>query len=189
MALTSQTDRHALPCGRYIEDLWDRLDIPTSAADAEHERGCRHCQTARSSLLALANATRAVLDDTTLTPPAALRGRIMAAVRAEVRRGQRLLLPGGEFGAVDVSEQAVAVVLRFAADSVDGVRARKCRVGRTDAGAVVVQLSIAIRYDSYASIDRVDTVRARVVSAGTARIGLDISRVDVEVEDLYLEEG
>lgn len=200
MALTSRTDGHVLPCGRRVEDLWDRLDAaPGSPAD-EHEQTCPHCRAARSSLQALAEATRAVYQDESLTPPPALRGRIMAAVRAEVRRGDRLPLPSGEFGPVDVSEQAVAVVLRFAADTVDGVRARRCRLhlvqgpgqgesaeGEEAGAAVRVELSIAIRYCPKTTVELVEIVRARVAAAAAAQVGLRVARVDIEVDDVFDE--
>ncbi len=189
MALTSRADEHLLPCGRHLEDLWDHLDVAAEAAD-EHERTCPHCQTARSSLRALADATRAVYQDESLTPPPALRGRIMAAVRAEVRRGDRLQLPPGEYGPVDVSEQAVAVVLRFAADTVVGVRALRCRLHPTGEPATVrVHLSIALRYGPSTTLDLVEAVRARVAAAAAAQVGLDVDRVDIEVEDVYHDDG
>lgn len=199
MALTSRTNGHLLPCGRPVEGMWERLEDPGAVPD-DHERECPHCQTARSSLLALAEATRAVLADEALGPPPALHARIMSAVRAEVRRGQRLPLTPGRLGPVDVSEQAVAVVLRFAADAVDGVRARRCRLlldgassGTTPSGvptaptALRVEMSLALRYAPGTSIALADAVRARVVAAADAHVGLDVTRVDIEVEDVYLE--
>lgn len=195
MALTSQTDgRHVLPCGRDIEDLWRRLPAAADPPADTHEAGCPHCRTARASLLALADATRAVFDDRSLVPSPALRDRIMSAVRAEVRRGQRLPLPSGALGPVDVSEQAVATVLRFAADTIDGVRARRCRLRRIDGdehpqGSVLVEMSVALRYRADTGIDLVAAVRERVVAAAQAHVGLEVTRVDVEVEDVYLDRG
>jgi len=186
MALT-RADAHLLPCGRGIEDLWTRLD---STGD-EHERHCPHCRTARTSLHALAEATRAVLADESLTAPPGLHNRIMFAVRAEVRRGQRLPLPAGDLGPIDVSEQAVAAALRFAADTVSGVRARRCRVHNAHdvAGreALEVRLGIAIAYSPDTSIDVVQAVRDRVVAAAAGQVGLDLLRVDVQVEDVYFD--
>lgn len=199
MALTSRTEGHVLPCGRRLDDLWDRMDAFGGAPVDEHERICPHCQTSRSSLQALAKATRAVYEDESLTPSPALRGRIMAAVRAEVRRGNRLPLPRGEFGPVDVSEQAVAVVLRFAADTVEGVRARRCRLHFTQrpiaggcvaeiadaAGPIRVDLSIAIRYSRDTTPELVEAVRARVAAAAAAQVGIQVAEIDIEVEDVY----
>lgn len=199
MALTSRTGGHLLPCGRHLEDLLDRLDSAAGAPPDEHENACPHCRTARSSLQALAEATRAVYEDTSLTPSLALRERILATVRAELRRGERLPLPPGDFGPVDVSEQAVAVVLRFAADTVEGVRARRCRlhstVGTRPTGSaegvasVKVELSIAIRYGPDASLQLVEAVRARVSAAAAAQIGLHVSEIDITIEDVYWDGG
>lgn len=202
MALTS-TEGHLLPCGRRLEDVWDRLDARPATPVDKHERSCPHCQTARSSLQALAEATRAVCEDTSLTPSPTLQGRIMSAVRAEVRRGARLPLPPGELGPVDVSEQAVATVLRFAADTIDGVRARRCRLQRTEApttgepvdtwaggtSPVRVDISIAIRYSRSTTRELVETVRARVAAVAAAQVGLNVFAIDIEVEDVYRDGG
>jgi uncharacterized alkaline shock family protein YloU len=185
MALSSRTGAHPLPCGRRVEDLWDVLG---SAPDA-HVQGCPHCRTALGSLAALAEATRAVYDDESLTPPPTLTSRIMAAVRADVRRTSRLPLPAGEHGPVDVSEQAVAAVLRFAADSVDGVRARRCRLERLEDGRVRVDLSVSVRFSGGTSVRTVDVVRDRVRAVATAHVGLDLADVDVEVEDVWDDEA
>lgn len=199
MALTSRTDRHLLPCGRHLEDLLNRLDSAAGASPDGHANACPHCRTARASLQALAEATRAVYEDTSLTPSLDLRERILATVRAELRRGERLPLPPGAFGPVDVSEQAVAVVLRFAADTVEGVRARRCRLyptvgtrpaGDTEGvGSVKVELSIAIRYGPDTSLQLVEAVRSRVVAAAAAQIGLHVCEVDVTIEDVYWDGG
>lgn len=205
MALEPRTERHLLPCGRDLEDLWEHNAALADSRLDEHERTCAHCQSARSSLQALAAATRAVYEDESLSPPRALRGRIMDAVRAEVRRVDRLPLPPGEFGPVEVSEQAAAVVLRFAADTVEGIRARHCRLraaeppsvrvadsaARQDRGAgpIWVDLSIAIRYSQHTTLALLDAVRTRVAAAAAAQVGLNVTRIDIEVEDLYHDRG
>lgn len=188
MALSSRTDAGALPCGRRVEDLWDLVDDPAAVRDA-HVAGCPHCRTAMAGLAALAEATRAVFEDESLTPSTSLQGRIMAAVRADVRRVSRLPLTPGEHGPVDVSEQAVAAVLRFAADSVDGVRARRCRLERLDTGAVRVDLSIAVRFSGGTSVRTVQLVRERVGAVAVAHVGLVVDGIDVEVEDVWDDEG
>lgn len=207
MALTNRTEGHVLPCGRLLEDLWDRITGSRPPAVDEHELACPHCRTARASLEALAAATEAVYADQSLVAPAGLRGKIMDAVRAEIRRVDRLPLPAGELGPVDVSQQAVAAVLRFAADTVVGVRARRCRLhpvpdgvtgpapagtGSTSAAvpaAATVEMSIAIRFGPGTSAAAVDAVRVRVRAAAEAQVGLVVGRIDIEVEDVYVDEG
>lgn len=185
MALSSRTDAHVLPCGRLVEDLWDGMQGPPDA----HVQDCPHCRTALGSLTALAEATRAVVDDDELlTPPPSLVRSIMSAVRADVRRTSRLPLADGEHGPVDISEQAVAAVLRFAADSVDGVRARRCRLHLQD-GTVRVDLSISVRFSGGTSVTTVDLVRERVRAVATAHVGLDVTGIDIEVEDVWDDEA
>jgi len=136
----------------------------------------------------------------TTEPAPHLTGRIMSAVRAEVRRRHDMVpLPTAEPGRVRVSEYAVAAVLRFAADSVAGVRARRCRVHEcrvraTDPGGdtsgeegelmLVVELSVAVSYQSFAW-RALDLVRERVTAAAATRIGPMVHRLDLIVEDVY----
>ncbi len=186
MAMNHATQDYLLPCGRDVEQVWERLDeVDAGRADA-HELDCPHCRATRESLRVLRGLTRELADDDA-EPSADLAGRIMAAVRAEVRRRDLVPLASPEPGEVQVSDQAVAAVLRFAADSVDGVRARHCRVRRspedTDALAVDVELNLAIAHDFDG--DSLDVVRERVTAAAGARIGLRLARLDLVVEDIY----
>ncbi|MGW4482406.1 Asp23/Gls24 family envelope stress response protein [Amycolatopsis sp. NPDC004368] len=174
---------YELPCGRDLEELWDRLD---SVDLDEHEATCPHCGTARASLLALRAATAELVAEPDPVPPG-LVGRIMSAVRAEARRGQMLDLPTPEPGRVEVSEAAVAVVLRYAADSAGDVRARRCRV-RTVGPAVEVELTLAVRLGNVAGAETLARVRERVTAAAAARVGLSLAKLDLLVEDVY-EDG
>ncbi|MFC4377270.1 Asp23/Gls24 family envelope stress response protein [Nocardia halotolerans] len=191
MAVThSTTDNdYLLPCGRGLEQVWDSLD--DSEADA-HESSCPHCAAARESLLTLRNATRELVDEPD-PPPPDLFGRIMSAVRADVRRGRTLTLDTPHPGAIQVSEQAIAVVLRFAADTVDGVRARGCRVHSSEPGddgelVIAVEMSIAVRHDVPDIDDVVTLVRERVRAAASARVGVRLGTLDLVVADLYEEQ-
>lgn len=182
----SDTQGYVLPCGRDMEAVWERLDPAGTGLGDSHDLTCEHCTAARQSLVILQEVTGKLASEE-IGPPLGLTGRIMSAVRAEVRRHHMLALPGAEPGGVQISEQAVAAVLRFAADSVDGVRARRCRISVTDReGAVEVEMSLAVAYRRF-SADAVDEVRERVRAAAAARVGIALVRLDLTVEDLYDE--
>ncbi|MET7990336.1 Asp23/Gls24 family envelope stress response protein [Amycolatopsis sp. NPDC005232] len=187
MAVNETGTDYELPCGRDLDALWDRLD----SVDA-HEATCPHCGTARESLLALRSATAELVAEPDPVPPG-LVGRIMSAVRAEARRGQMLDLPTPEPGRVEVSEAAVAVVLRYAADSAGDVRARRCRVRTvgiaSDGGGIVeVELTLAVRLGNVDGAETLARVRERVTVAAAARVGLTLAKLDLLVEDVY-EDG
>ncbi|GAB1509233.1 anti-sigma factor [Actinophytocola sp. KF-1] len=167
---------YLLPCGRDVEDVWAHLD-----GGDEHDRACPHCQGARQSLTVLRDLTKELADEET-APPRDLTGRIMAAVRTEIRRHELVGPPGG----VRVSAQAVAAVLRFAADGVPGVRARGCRVTEApdDDLAIEVTMTIAVEFGRFA-LGAVDEVRSRVASAARAQVGVRLARLDLTVADLY----
>ncbi|QFU89255.1 Asp23/Gls24 family envelope stress response protein [Amycolatopsis sp. YIM 10] len=183
MAMNQAAESYPLPCGRDVETVWDRLDEVESGRADEHDLSCEHCRAAREGLLVLRTLTGELAREV-VEPPPDLLGRIMSAVRAEVRRHDLLPLPTPEPGQARVSDRAVAAILRFAADSVDGVRARGCRVDVTVSGAFDVRLDLAVSYHAFAA-DALDTVRERVSAAAVARVGVSLAQLDVRVADLY----
>ncbi|VVJ23266.1 Uncharacterised protein [Amycolatopsis camponoti] len=181
MAMTD----YELPCERDVEQVWERLDAVGAGQADEHELTCPHCRAARESLLALREATAELVADDDLPP--ALFGRIMSAVRAEVRRGSMVALPTPEPGVVEISEQAVAAVLRYAADTVDGVRARRCRVRTAENGVVEVELTLAVSLRNVTGGEALALVRERVTTAAAARVGLTLAKLDLLVDDIFEE--
>ena len=187
MAMNPTTQDYLLPCGRDVETVWERLsDVEAGYAD-EHELTCPHCSQARAGLLAVRAATEELISDEA-EPSAGLTGRIMSAVRADIRRRDLLPLATSQDGPLRISEQAVAAVLRFAADGVPGVRARRCQVSAAAAAngevALTVELGIAVSYGAFAA-DALDVVRERVSAAAASRIGTRVDRLDLTVTDLY----
>lgn len=185
MAVNRANEDYLLPCGRDVEQVWQRLDEIEAGRTDVHERDCPYCQATRESLTVLRDLTRELTEDTE-GPSLDLTGRIMAAVRADVRRHDLLPLPTTEPGTVRVSAHAVAAVLRFAADGVHGVRARRCRVSISDGDdlAMTVEMSVAVSYEGFAR-HALDEVRARVAVAAEARIGVRLERLDLVLDDLY----
>jgi uncharacterized alkaline shock family protein YloU len=187
VALNDVTAGYRLPCGRGLERVWDHLD----RAD-EHQLTCPHCRTAADSLRALREATRELITEDDRPAPD-LVGRIMSAVRAEVRRGSVVRLGTPEPGAVQVSEQAIAVVLRYAADAVHGVRARRCSIRTVGTGEhgeslVEIELTLAVSIHTGAGGEALDEVRTRVGAAAAARVGLRVEVLNLLVEDVFDEE-
>jgi hypothetical protein len=187
MAVNHATDVYALPCERLLDDV--AAAMQAGQPPDEHERNCPHCRMAREGLRALWEATRLLVDEP-VEPPPGLTERIMSAVRAEVRRPSMVALPPTELGPVKVSEQAIAVVLRYAADTVDGVRARRCairRAGRDEHGMAVlsVELSLALAYGTGPADQVLAAVRRRVAELAGARIGVRIAACDLVLEDVF----
>jgi hypothetical protein len=183
MAMTD----YELPCERDVEQVWERLDAVGAGLADEHELTCPHCRAARESLLALREATSELVAEEDAPPPD-LFGRIMSAVRAEVRRGQLLPLASPEPGTVEVSEQAVAAVLRYAADTVDGIRARRCRIRDDGGGVVEVELTLAVKLGNATGGEALAKVRERVTAAAAARVGLTLAKLDLLVDDIFAED-
>jgi uncharacterized alkaline shock family protein YloU len=201
--MNQTAEGYQLPCGRDVETVWERLDeVDAGRADA-HELDCQHCRAARESLRMLRAVTGLLVTEDDVPSPGLTR-RIMSAVRAEARRGEMVALPTAEPGAARVSERAIAAVLRFAADSVPGVRARRCQVRTVSDNAasddnaahgldadidadevgIEVAISIAVSYQQFVG-GALDLVRERVAAAATGQIGVWLRRIDLTVEDVY----
>lgn len=181
MALNRDDTRtdHALPCGRSVEQVWDDREAGRTGPHPD----CAHCATARRSLDQLAEATQLLVDDPA-EPASGLLDRIMAAVRADLSQSEVVALPAP---GVDISTQALASVLRFAVDSVDGVRAQRCRVAvdELDPHAVAVAMTVSLRFGS-GQVTALDDVRRRVSAALSARVGLRLGSLDLEVADVWV---
>jgi len=176
----TQETAHLLPCGRSVEDVWDDLE---AGRVTDHALHCPHCTTAQASLDDLTEATRALIDDPA-EPPAGLLDKIMTAVRADLNLGRRIPLTPR----VDISTHALAAVLRYAVDGVEGIRAQQCRieVSPDDPRAVRVRMSVSLRFGS-GQVTALDEARRRVVAALPERIGLELETLDFEVADVWTD--
>lgn len=189
-----------LTCGRPIDQVWEHIEDPPDG----HESRCSDCQQARQSLAELNEATSSLrLDDESdpdLAPPPSIKASIMDLARAEVRRGSRLPLRLPAFADLPVeltiSEQTVAGVVRFAADRIAGLHARRCKVrldqsGRSDPGLdgdstvrVVIDLGVALSAEIQI-IETTQVLRDSVRAAVLADTGMSVEKINVSVEDLF----
>lgn len=182
MAVDLGGDR--LRCGHHIDQLWDDL---THGTLDDHVRACEHCQAALAQIRPLRTAT-SELAAQPVRPPADLPGRVIAVVGARRPPAPRIALSGPAGIRLSISERAAAIVLRAAGDTVDGVRARSCRLtptARDMSTSAGLRLTISIRY-GLPALAVARAVRAAVRSAARAQLGLPLDRIDIEVVDIYL---
>jgi hypothetical protein len=181
MAVNLADDR--LPCGHDIDELWDQL---ANGTPDEHARSCEHCQAALNEIRPLRTATTELAAEP-VRPPADLSGKVMAAVRARIAPAPRIALPGPAGNRLFISERAAALILRAAGDTVDGVRARSCRLtpdARDISTPTDLKLSISLRFDMPA-FAAATAVRMAVRAAARAQIGLTLGRIDIDVVDVH----
>ena len=181
MAVNVAGDR--LPCGRDIDQLWDHL---AKGAPDEHARSCEYCQAALNEIRPLRTATSELAAEP-VRPPADLSGKVMAAVRARVAGAPRIALPGPAGNRLFISERAAAFILRAAGDTVDGVRARSCRLTpdpRDLSISTDLKLSISLRLDMPA-LAAARAVRMAVRTAARAQLGLTLGHIDIDVVDVH----
>jgi hypothetical protein len=111
----------------------------------------------------------------------------MVAVRAQISVAPRIALPGPAGNRLFISERAAAFILRAAGDTVDGVRARSCRLTPDThdmSASADLKLSISLRFDMPA-LAAARAVRMAVQAAARAQLGLTLSRIDIDVVDVH----
>lgn len=168
-----------LTCGRLLSQVWEQAQDATPAADP-HTMSCPQCREAVEGLATLNAATRALRAK---DPPGlqALVDRVMSIVRAEVRLGRLLPLADTELD-LRIAESAAAKVLRQAADTVPGARARTCRLVRAGEGSGV-QVTMTLALDRPLP-ERADQVRRSIIQAAEQALGLAVMAVDIIVVDV-----
>lgn len=200
MAMIRSSDSRFLPCGRDSLEVWD-----DAAADrlGVHDSTCPYCQAVAAESHRQATAVmawRSQLAD----PPAALVERVMATVRAELRRRTALALPAGH-GPASLDGAAASSALRFAADQVPAARVRSCRIrpkapasreapspldeSRNDRTVVDIEVTMVVpAADPVAATGSLPEVGAsvrKVMSAvATELLGLAVGHLDITIVDL-----
>ena len=194
-----------LGCGRSIDRIWATIDRPPTA----HEEHCEQCQTARTRLQRLSEATRLLresdLHDPALKPRPGIENAIMDVARAEVRRGSRILLRSADNGTTEISEQALSSLIRFAAAAIPGVHSRRCRIEIRSATAslagedhpsgttgtatsarprLIVNLWVAAA-PGIVIPRTMEALRQEISNALPAGVGIGAGTVNITVEDLY----
>lgn len=198
-------ERPRLGCGRDLDELWASID----EAPTEHERACDECRSARSALHHLASVTEFMRErdrqDPDLQPGSRVREAIMLVARAEIRRGRRTPLNTTVLGAIDISEQALTSLIRFAASTVPGVHARRCMISTADSAshdratdsrygrgspdpvdAHDIRITLRVALSSTTTIPAAMVlVRERVGAIVRAQTSITMKQINIVVEDLY----
>jgi hypothetical protein len=180
MAVNLSADR--LQCGHDIDELWDHL--VRDSLD-EHARSCQYCQAALTEIRPLCKALRELAAEP-VRPPADLHDKVMTAVRGRTATAPRIALPGPAGNRLVISEHAASVILLAAGDTVDGVRARSCRLpdAQDVSTATDLRLSISLRFDTPA-LAAARAVRVALRTAARAQLGLTLGRIDIDVVDVH----
>lgn len=198
-------DTPRLGCGRSIDRIWATIDRPPTA----HEEHCEQCQTARTRLQRLGEATRSLcesdLHDPALKPRPGIENAIMDVARAEVRRGSRILLRSANNGTTEISEQALSSLIRVAAAAIPGVHSRRCHIEIRSATASLAgedhpsgtagtattagpRLIVNLRVAAAPGIvipRTMEALRREISNALPAGVGIGARTVNITVEDLY----
>lgn len=172
-----------LACGRDAAQVWEHAE--RGELD-EHERSCPHCRSARADHDRLGGLV-ALLAAEPLRPPPSVLEQVMGAVVADLRPHELLRIGEDAWLGRPTAESAV----RHVVDSMDGLRARRCRIEQPGGGAdpaapVWVRVTVTARFGvDLASVTA--RVRQMVISAGDRTVGVPVAGVDIHVEDVWEE--
>lgn len=188
-----------LACGHSVEDVWESRSRPPDL----HERSCASCRDARARLLLLDQSTRDLnaedgVDPNLQVDPAATES-IMVVARAEPRPDR--LLPMVRPGRAEtdstvlVGEHAICDQVRALADTLPGVRARRCAAGVSTSTVAdreevdqraVLDIMITVAVSRMTRIPpAVAELRRQIIDRLASRTGLTIGAVNIAVEDIY----
>jgi hypothetical protein len=184
MAVDSDAPVDLLACGRDAARVWEHAEAGTLD---EHERGCPHCLATVADRERLAGLVgRMAAQD--LRPPPNLVEQVVAAVVADLRPHDLLDLGHGS----SLARPAAAAALRHVVDSMDGLRARSCRITQEpspapgEPGALHVTVGVTARFGvDLASVTA--RVRQIMISTGDRAFGVAVARVDIQVVDVWDE--
>ncbi|GAA1091362.1 Asp23/Gls24 family envelope stress response protein [Pseudonocardia alni] len=175
-----------LACGRDAADVWDHAE---AGVLDEHELTCPHCMRAHADHDRLGGLVARMAAEPLRPPPSVLE-QVMGAVVADLRPHELLALGPDAWLGRPTAEAA----LRHVVDTMDGLRARRCRIEQLrapdgsgdDPAAVWVRVTVAARFGvDLASVTA--RVRQMMISAGDRTLGVPIAGVDILVEDLWEE--
>lgn len=169
-----------LPCGRAVEEIWNRLDQPPDA----HEAECSYCRDALEGLSEVAEATQDwAAQEEEISPPEQVKETIMAVVNAELRQGRRVMVERNEIGEISIREAALSAIVRDAAALVPGVHPRRTIVRAEEPLVLDVSVSVAAAVLTPAVAG---AIRAAVLAAVTAELQQQPT-VNLIVEDVHDE--
>lgn len=120
---------------------------------------------------------------------AGIRERILQLVRNDLYRGPSTKLRTSEGHEYSIASAAVRTIIRSAVDTVDGIRSRSVGIaaaGEPSGSAAEVRLTVTMRAD-IRFVAAADLIRAAVSEALERELGVPAARIDIEVEDAYVE--
>ena len=183
-----ENDRAEPGCGRTANRVWQDMDQPPDS----HTRTCPGCREARLYLEALSTATSALrshdLRHPALRPPYSLAKTVLEVACTQARGGIRFQLAGALQGSIDISEAALTCIVRDAALSMGGVRARRCRIEQPagNGHGLVIHLRTAVA-PGLDICKAMALLRLHIRDAVEASVGIVPDTVHLTVEDLYYD--
>jgi len=173
-----------LACGRDAARVWEHAE---AGRLDEHERTCPHCRSTVADRERLAGLVGRMAAQE-LRPPPNLVEQVVTAVVADLRPHDLLDLGDGSW----LARPAAAATLRHVVDSMDGLRARSCRIVQEPAAAPGEPgpLSVTVGVTARFGVDLASVtarVRQVMISTGDRAFGIAVARVDIQVVDVWDE--
>ena len=188
--MSDRSTTRALDCGKTIDELSDYLAMDRIPFDPTIET-CPECLNALHALDQIAQLSRDLLDNDAAhlpPPPAGWLDAIMTSIHNDVRAGRSLPLHHPDPRVqLSVSEGAVRALLRSVVDQIPGPVIGKSQISG-DAerlGApVTINVTLSIAWGTPMTPTAHD-VRQRIYNALTEHTHLNVTAVDVTIEDIH----
>jgi uncharacterized alkaline shock family protein YloU len=188
MAIDDRDRDELLPCGTPLETLVAQITEGEDPTDPAHQAGCEYCQLAVRELTAAWGDVQAFAE-LPVRAPEGLSARIMTEIRALAARvaGAAVLIGGR--GNTRIAESVLAQVARRAALGVPGVAVATALSAVVDPGdrrRVRFALRLVVTFGPVLEA-LADLVRAKVIRDVAAQTGIEVSGIDIAIEDLISE--
>lgn len=188
--MTDNSTIRELDCGKTIEQLSDYLAMDRIPYDPTIET-CPECLNAIHALDQVAQLSRdLLLDDAAHLPPlpSGWLDAILTNIHNDVRAGRSLPLRHPDPRVqLSITEGAVRALLRSVADQIPGTVIGKCQIDgdAEQLGApVTINVTLSIAWGTPMTPTAHD-VRQRIYNALTEHTHLNVTAVDVTIEDIH----
>lgn len=188
--MTDNSTIRELDCGKTIEQLSDYLAMDRIPYDPTIET-CPECLNALHALDQVAQLSRDLLLDDAAhlpPPPSGWLDAILTNIHNDVRAGRSLPLRHPDPRVqLSITEGAVRALLRSVADQIPGTVIGKCQIDgdAEQLGApVTINVTLSIAWGTPMTPTAHD-VRQRIYNALTEHTHLNVTAVDVTIEDIH----
>jgi uncharacterized alkaline shock family protein YloU len=182
--MSQQAETPRLECGRDLLAIVEQVADGLPPKDPEHQSVCAYCQEAIARLRLAFDSLRELAGQA-VRAPRGLSARELEQLRRERHSG---VISAADGGRDTVSEVIVSQIARQAVLALDAVRHASVVSDSQQAGGVQIDVHITARLGPPLP-DLIAQLREQVMAHVWTLAGARVTRVDVPVDDLAVDDG